>query len=251
MYWDIREGLDDAPREREGQSFWLEDGTGRVLVNGTALDVDARPQRRQAVLAAVETDLAALTSRLKTLKALRGKSQGTAERDLAAERARLSLAVTLLCAIRAQARGRLHLKGLSLHQQDRWIRDRAHLTEGGPGANATRLIVERWEVVLQEGQQVEVEGIVSIEPAPSELARGTSYRDVATISVLRPAHADGVRVTGLGAVAPPTVEERRAWTSYGAPREAEAGSRSDFAPAIAVGVTLAVVVAALVAIFGR
>ncbi|MEI8258442.1 MAG: hypothetical protein WCJ30_22425, partial [Deltaproteobacteria bacterium] len=77
VYWDEREWLEDPPIAHGTVAFWLEDATGRVLIAGDPLEVDARTERRKAVLAAVDADLATLTTRLRKLKALRRGSVGT------------------------------------------------------------------------------------------------------------------------------------------------------------------------------
>jgi hypothetical protein len=210
VYWDVREGLSDDPAESESQSFWLEDATGRVLVRSDRFAVEARAVRQKTLLSAVATDLRAVSDRLKDLKEAIVRSAGDDAAALHRERKHLAKVATLLCAIRAHARGRVHLAG-SLRSQEKWIRANTHLASGGgPGAATTNLMVDRWETVLQEGHRVEIEGMVTTEPAPPEIARGASYREAATVRVIVGRDTHGVRVVGRGEHAPPSEEELHA-----------------------------------------
>lgn len=198
VYWDVRDSLDASPIERDSQSFWLEDGTGRVLVDGASLHVDARAERRAALLAAVESDIHVVSARLRDIKDKLAGVSGTESRALHRERERLATLATLLCSVKAHARGRVHGGKGSLESQERWIREHARLTEGETGAAATKLLVDRWEITLAEGQSVEVEGVVSIQPSPPELGQGTNYRESATIRMLTSPDSRGVQVRGIG-----------------------------------------------------
>lgn len=199
VYWDVRQGLDAEPYEREGQDFWVEDATGRALVRAADLIVEVLAERQREVISAADADYAALADRLRELKAQLKTTHGPAARSLREERARLAKAATLLLAIRAHARGRVHVAG-SLAAQDRWIRENA-LTDGADGQRSIELVTERWEVVIAEGQEVEVEGVAQVEHAPSGSA-ASGYRDLPTCVALTGSGTAPVRVRGLGASAP-------------------------------------------------
>ena len=72
------------------------------------------------------------------------------------------------------------------------------------------MLTERWETVIEVGQTITASGVVSVEPAPADLARGAIYRDGPTVKVLRGRDARGVSITGLGAAAPLGEGEKRA-----------------------------------------
>jgi hypothetical protein len=208
VYWEVREGLDGAPRERGAQPFWLEDGSGRVLVCTDSIAADMRAERERAVITSANADVQVVSQRLREVKRALRVRQGQGGKPLIAERKRLSKLATLLCAIRAQARGNVHIGG-TLHGQEKWIRANAHLAEGGPGAGTVQLVVERWELVLAEGDEVEVEGAFHIEPLPPGVGAGGGYRDRPTGMIVRGDESSPVRLRGVGASAPIPREERR------------------------------------------
>lgn len=245
VYWDVRNGLDDAPEDSAAQSFWIEDASGRVLIPEGRIDVDARAERRKTVLMTVANDLVAVENRLREIKDEQSRVAGAEASRLQREKKHLSKVATLLCAIRAHARGRVHGRG-TLRSQEAWIRENSQLTAGGAlGAASTQLMADRWETVLRDGDAVDAIGVVSIEPAPPESMRGASYRSVATVTALRE-----VRIVGTGASAPPTEAERRAIEREHprdrAPRRGDRSQRGIPVGMIGVG---AAVVAAVVAYF--
>lgn len=194
--WELREGFgDDAPSSAEAVDFLLDDGTGAVLVRGTSLDVDARAERRETIVAAVDRDVNELGQRQRAVKRAIRRGEGDL-RALHAERRRLAEQVTLLCAIRAHARRRVHIGGSPAGQQ-RWID--AHAREvGDSGAPASlRLVAERWEIALEEGHEIEVEGVCE-----REMTVEGGYRGQASRLVVRAPPGGTIRVRGVGASAP-------------------------------------------------
>ena len=204
VYWDVREGLGREPKDRDGRPFWLEDVAGdRVLVMTDALVVEVRAHREKAVLDAVDADVAEVAARIRALK-LRLR-EPNAPSDVLEERKHLAKVATLLCALRAHARGNLHVGG-SLPEQEHWIRTHAHLTKDQPGDKAVGLMVERWEVVIEEGQHLVVEGLFRVEPLPPGLGSG-GYRDRPNCMVVRASERSPVRVLGVGISAPQSPED--------------------------------------------
>ena len=117
----------------------------------------------------------------------------------------LAKVATLLCAIRAEARGNVHVGGNASGQRA-WIEKNAALATGIGGRSLQRR-QERFEVVLREGDAVEVEGALRREPLPSGMAGG--YRDRTDCWAVGPGPDGVVRVVGVGASAPVAETEVR------------------------------------------
>ncbi len=171
VYWDVRRGLHEAPTDRDGQDFWVEDATGRVLVRGRDVEADVLAERQRQVVRAADADHRALSERLRELKTELRSAAGKRARELIEERKRLAKIVTVLLAVRAHGRGRVHVGG-SLPAQERWIHEHAASVDTSAGVKSLELVAERWEVVLEEGQEVEVEGFAQVEHVPATLAGG-------------------------------------------------------------------------------
>jgi hypothetical protein len=243
VYWDIRDGLDDDPRERETRSFWLEDETGRVLVIGDHLEVDARAERRRQLRAVAEADIATLSERLREVKAKLRVVQGTGAAELNRERERLALVATFLHATRAHARGKVHLGG-SARAQAKWIREHGEIATAGPGAATATMTVDAWEVVIEEGQRVTVEGPCRTEALSADLGHSDGYRSRLTGRVLRGSPGAPLRVTGVGAIAPQERDARPTPLPRGVPQPPR-GARMKLA--LALLLLVAIVVFAAVA----
>jgi len=201
VYWDVREGLSTEPRQRGSRSFWLEDESGRVLVQGDHVDVDARAERREQLVAVAESDLQSLSQRLREVKAKLKTVQGERQRLLDRERRHLASVATLLLATRAHARGKIHVAG-SLDAQADWIRKHAEKASRGHGAATAMMALDAWEVVIEPGQRVCVEGPCEIETMSPEHRQGDGYRSRQTGRVMRGSAAAPLRITGVGAIAP-------------------------------------------------
>ena len=194
--WELRDGLgDDAPGRHEAVDFVLDDGSGTVVVRAGAIDLDARAVRREQLVETVERDLGELAVRQRALKRAIKRSEGDLKR-LHAERRQLAELVTLLCAMRAHARSRVHVGG-SLAAQQRWIDEHARAAPSTEGLASLSLVAERWEVALEEGDEIEVEGVCA-----RELTASGGYRGQATELVLRAPPGGSIRVRGVGASAP-------------------------------------------------
>ncbi len=198
--WEVREGLHDQAKAREGQDFWVDTDQGPVLIVAQHLQLDARAERSVEVLAIVDAEIDDVSSRLREIKKEKRTKAGPGAAELNREQKRLAKVATLLCAIRAQARGRVHLSGTLASQQE-WIRKNAHLAQGGPGGSSAQLAIEGWEIAIEEGQSVEVEGICLTEAIPPGLASTDGYRSRLTGLVMRGSEDSPLRVIGKGAIA--------------------------------------------------
>lgn len=200
VYWDVRKGLASAPESSEACAFWIEDPSGaRALVRAEGLTVDVRAELAQQLVEMAESDIEAVSERIRALKDI-VRAGGPKQADANRERHQLAKVATLLCAIRADARGNVHVGG-DLPGQRRWIDKNRHLAEGNVlGSRTVQRMVERFEVLLRDGDPVEVEGLLRREPMPAELGGG--YRDRSDGWVLAPDPTGAVRVRGVGAAAP-------------------------------------------------
>ena len=105
---------------------------------------------------------------------------------------------TLLCAIRAHARGNVHV-GKTIKGQAKYIQKNSKKYEdaGGTQQIAARYL-KSFDTVLTIGDAVTVSGVASQEPDPT--AAG-GYRDRATRTVIRAPDDGVVEVSGEGAEA--------------------------------------------------
>lgn len=224
VYWDVRADAADAPLESDAQDFWVEDATGRALVRARALSVRLRQHRREDYLEQIVSDVDAVGVRIRELKD-QLREQGPDHARLTAERRRLAKVATLLCAMRAEANGNVHLGG-DANGQRAWIERNAHLADDGPGAASVKMRVkrrvERLEVALEVGQRVEVEGFAEVTPVPAGYGGASGgYRTAPTCLTLR-ADDRPVLVLGVGEAAPAPLEAPPARTTAApSPRPAE------------------------------
>lgn len=224
VYWDVRADAADAPLESDAQDFWVEDATGRALVRAGALSVRLRQHRREDYLEQIVSDVDAVGVRIRELKD-QLREQGPDHAQLTAERRRLAKVATLLCAMRAEANGNVHLGG-DANGQRAWIERNAHLADDGPGAASVKMRVkrrvERLEVALEVGQRVEVEGFAEVTPVPAGYGGASGgYRTAPTCLTLR-ADDRPVLVLGVGEAAPAPREAPPARTTAApSPRPAE------------------------------
>lgn len=214
VYWDQRNGIDEAPVARSGHPFWVSDGAGRVLILGDDVTVRARADRSEQVVEMATAEMAVLSEELRSLKE-RLKQED--EPELRARRRHLAKVATLLCSLKAHARGRVHGKG-TLASQAAWIQKNRHLADDGPGSATTRLAVEVWEMTLSPGDAVTVEATFRVEPVPPGIGVGGGYRDRPTCVVAR-----GARLVGQGdarPLRPPEIAALRGPSASGPPDRA-------------------------------
>jgi len=79
--------------------------------------------------------------------------------------------------------------------QRAWIAARAEATDAAPGVGSLQLMVDEWEIAIEEGQEIEVQGVCSREAMPGLVG---SYREVATALVLRAPPGGALEISGLG-----------------------------------------------------
>ncbi len=197
VYWDVRDGLNDAPRRVSKSDFWLEDSEGRILVQSEHLRVDLRAERAKQLVAVAEADIAQLSARLRELKVRLRTEQGAAASTLRKERAHLAKVATFLHATRAHAAGKVHVGG-SARKQERWLKEHGRAAPGSPGEATAMLLGEAWEAVIEVGQRVTLEGECSVEAVAPELLPAEGYRTRATARVLRGSPAAPLILVGSG-----------------------------------------------------
>ena len=206
VYWDVRVGLADEPEATDVCTFWVEDEGGeRFLVRVDALDVDVRAQRAESLVQLVEEDIIAVSATIRALKETAKHGPVAQQAEANRERRRLAKVATLLCAVRAEARGNVHVGG-DLEGQRKWIAAHVDIATNEAGRSLQRR-VERFEVVLREGDSVEVEGALRREPLPSGLGGG--YRERTDCWAMAPGPSGHVRVVGVGKSAPVPEAELR------------------------------------------
>lgn len=244
VYWDVRVGLADEPEATDVCAFWVEDASGeRFLVRSEGLDVDVRAQRAESLVQVVEQDIIAVSATIRALKETAKHGPVAQQGEANRERRRLAKVATLLCAVRAEARGNVHVGG-DLAGQRAWIAKHVHIASNEAGATLQRR-EERFEVVLREGDAVEVEGQLRREPLPSGLGGG--YRERTDCWAVGPGPSGQVRVLGVGASAPVSEPEVR-----GQADPSKAGTRGqalrvlgDLDPVLVVTVLVSSVVLAI------
>lgn len=195
VYWDVRRQPYLTPEQHELVPFWIEDRTGRLLVRADSLEVELRAQRVQDVLQTLSRDIAVVSEQIRSIK--RKIKNGEDSKELRREHAHLSGVATFLCAVRAQARGRTHFAEMDLAGQRAWID--AHRPDRARGAKI-KGAVDRYEVVIVEGDPLIAEGVIAVEPMPPKLGGG-GYRDQPTCRVLTPGRDGVVRILGVGRTA--------------------------------------------------
>lgn len=201
VYWDVRKDIHAKPDEHEGQLFWVEDTRGdQVLIDPERIQILAAGEERKTLLETASADLHAVTARIREIKDAFRES-GSADAKLHSERKRLRKLATLLCAIRAHARGNVHASA-NLAEQKRFIDAQMHLIEsGGLGTATLTRMVDRLEVVLAPGDPVEVEGVFRMEPLPAGLVAAHGYRERPTCWTLRDGEQPA-KLIGIGSIAP-------------------------------------------------
>ena len=190
VYWERRRALDDRALEQGGERFWVQSGDDRVLVEvAQLLEVRARADWREAIEKVATSEIAAVSAELSRLKdVLRARDDG----DLRRQQRKLKKVATLLCALKAQTRGKVHGGG-SLEGQAKWIEKNRHLADDGPGKATIERVARALVVALVPGDPVTVSGRFAVEPMPPGLGAGGGYRDRPTCFAVH-----GATVVGRG-----------------------------------------------------
>lgn len=217
VYWDTRRDIHATPDQHEGQPFWVEDASGdKILIRPESVQIVAAAEERKTLVETATSDLHAVTGRIRVLKDELRASGGTIKK-LRSERKRLAKIATLLCAIRAHARGNVHASA-NLEEQQKFIdANMALIQSDGLGTATMKMMVHRLEVVLQPDDPVEVEGVFRVEPMPPDIGGAQGYRERPACWTVRAGEKPAI-VVGVGRVAPERTKS--------ASTRAEAPSRS-------------------------
>lgn len=204
VYWEKRESVGSEASATGGERFWVVDGEGRVLVPAEELtNLSAAGNWTQEVVELATSEISAVSRELSDIKR---RLRATDDPELRRRKKHLAKVATLLCAIKAHARGKVHGKG-NLTSQAAWIEKNKHLADDGPGKATIEKAVSRLLVVLAPGDRVTVSGRFRMEPMPPGLGSGGGYRDRPTCWVVR--NASVVGHDGASADATPPSPERR------------------------------------------
>jgi hypothetical protein len=159
--------------------------------------VDAVADRVHDTLRVLDADIDEISNRLSRLKATMRSGVPAEQRKARPAQQRLRQLATLLCSIRAHARGRIHGGGRTHEEQAQLIRELSTKFKDAKDvkwAGSLQLDAPRHEILLIEGAEVTVEGVGRWEPDPDP-ASAVHYREVPLRLVVR-APADGpLRVT--------------------------------------------------------
>lgn len=250
VYWAVRDRWADEPKEQDVVDFWLEDAQGKVLVLGAHARVDAHAERSRRVVEAVEADLEALGERLAEIKQHLRAVQGPEAAKLQRERKELAQLATFLHATKAHARGRIHV-GKSKREQEKWLDANAHVAKvDGFGTRTAKLTRDAWEVVLEPGHEIMINGRCTVELLPPEHGGDGGYREVSSGRVLRGTASSPLLITGVGTISPTREEPPKSprGDSDARGREGRFGKQAAREEARKAGVLAAIVMIVIVAL---
>lgn len=192
--WVVTSGLLTGPLKQEGQPFFVKDAGGEILVLPDRFTARLGGREQHADLEVVDADVRLVSDQLATV---RDKLREKRDPEVVQQRKTLRKLYTLLCAIRAHARGHCHV-GKSLEGQERFIAKNTALfaSEFAPKKLRT-LELTREETILTVGQQVRVTGVASRRV--DGLAAGSGYRERSTRLVLSAPEDEPLLIIGEGA----------------------------------------------------
>lgn len=198
-YYEVRDGLASRPARSEARSFVVEDQTGRALVvmEPERHEVSLVGRSVQEAIAVLDADINEVSDRLHDLKQQIRNGSPAEQRKLVPVIRRHRELATVLCAIRAHARGRTHIKG-TLDEQEAYIRKTSAKFEESEAKRAHKLFVERQEATLVEGQRVTVRGYFQWEPDPDPAAMAGGYRSRPLRLTVRAPAGEQLLVVGEG-----------------------------------------------------
>jgi len=201
VYYQVREliGVESVQELTEAQDFYLEDATGRALVevDRQRCQVEAAADRVHETMQVLDADIEEISRRLSRLKELMRGGNPAEQRKAHPAQQRLRKLATLLCSTRAHARGRIHGGRRTREQQAQLIRELSETfkdAEDVKWAGSLQLDAPRHEVLLVEGAEVTVEGIGRLEPDPDPAA-AVHYREVPLRLVVRAPSGGPLRIT--------------------------------------------------------
>ena len=209
--YQVHAGVVNDATAENAQPFYLEDATGRALVemDRYKLELGALVRQKQmAILSANINDVSRSISELKPKAShdSRVRSQLRELRELA----------TLLCAVRAHARGNIH-HGKTLEGQARYIEKQSHKYRQHSAARVVAAqFLGRFDTLLVDGQNARVTGEATLRRASG------GYRDGARELVIVAPKGEQIHVSGEGAAAAATALEKHRgdhqWLSRSGPR---------------------------------
>lgn len=179
VYYEIRSSMsapDEAPDESEGIDFLVEGETGRAFVVMKDYRAAVAHREWRAVVSAVDADINAVSAKLSKLKRAVRRASPARQRELQLELNREKRLATFLCTVRAHSRGRLHACS-SLEEQRKFIAENtSHYADSGATREISSRLLSRRDLVIQEGDRVQIEGHCQWQPDPDPLAAPVDYR---------------------------------------------------------------------------
>ncbi len=202
VYWAELSGLRRRePVRFDGADFWIEDATGKALVRVERARVGVRAQETDAVVALIDADIGAVSERIRELKRIRKRGPATAARAAMTEHKQLKKVATLLCAMRAHARGNVHVGG-TLDGQAAYIRERSATISDNVAPKSLELFGKTYEVRLEDGQDIRVTGLCEEAFIPPDVGPVGGYRDAPTCIQIRAPDGEDLVITGVGELEP-------------------------------------------------
>jgi hypothetical protein len=195
--FEVHGGLARSGSHQQGaQDFLVKDASGTALIVMDRFELALGSLERGEQMSVLEADISKVSLRLSDLKAKARTVRHAERRQVDGELRELKGLATLLCAIRAHARGNVHI-GKTMEGQERYIQEGSKQYEKHGELNvAPARYLRAFDTILSEGDAVEVTGNATQEPDPE---RAAGYRDRALRTVIRAPEGGVVCVSGEGA----------------------------------------------------
>lgn len=192
--YEVHSGLVGGGAEEDAQPFYLEDDSGRVLVEMDSYALELGAIVRQKQMAVLDADINAVAQRLADLKTkARDIADHEDKRSAFAHVRQLKEVATLLCCIRAHARGNVHHGG-DLAGQEKYIAAMSQkFSQHGDTTEMPTQFLGQQDTVLLDGHAARVSGRAIGKSA------GAGYRDGARQLVIVAPEDGTIVVSGEGA----------------------------------------------------
>jgi hypothetical protein len=155
----VRRGvLEQAALEQGGSDFWLEDGSGRALVVMDRFEAVLPARQLDTAVKALDADVVEVGDRLRELKHQLKRASPAEQPEISRRILHFRGLATLLCSVRAHARGRLHSAKSLAMQAELIERESARYREVVQSPRLRELMVARHESLLREGDRARVSG---------------------------------------------------------------------------------------------
>lgn len=192
--YEVHRGLLGGMKSQDAQRFYLEYDGGRALVEMDRFRLELGSLARKQVLEVLDADINAIAMQLSDLKVRLRQAQGHRQSVLQKELRELKGLATLLCAVRAHARGNVHT-GRTLEGQERFIAAQSTLYQAdGELRQIPSRYLEQFDTILAAGQRARVTGEARWGTGPSQ-----GYRDGARQLIIFAPEDGEVLVEGQGA----------------------------------------------------